>query len=376
MDDQDLIDELQRAEAALRLAQAVRAAAVQSVYDRVEAMGYLISGAIDTVAAVTTSSHRSASHLTEASLTVCERPRVWQALAIGEVDLTRARIVASGLAEVPDPHREDLELKALAYAAEHTAYLTRRYVTRLLVDFNPQLAQDERERKRKKAWDDRHIGVFARNDGMADIYGCLPTGTAMLMMDALDETARKYDDDRTMDQKRVDALAQILQEIVHLDIHVDVVIPADTLAGLQDGGASVEGFGPVDAEFARGLALSEDARWRRLISDPVTGRLLDLSTTAYRIPDAIKRGVRARDRVCRFPGCAAQARHTDTDHVVPWPQGATEVANLAASCRHHHRVKTHSGWTVEMDDEAVLTWISPLGSRHRSEPWDYLDPPA
>lgn len=376
LSDEELSDELAQAETSLRYAQALRAITVRAVHDRVEALGYLVSGATETVAAITVTSTRSAGYLTDMSLAVCDRPQVWSALADGHVDLNRARIIAEGFDAVEDPDREDLEAKALTYAQEHTAFQTKRYVTRLLVDHDPARAEDQRERERAKAWEGRHIGVHPRENGMADIYGCLPIGTANVLINALDEVARSYVDDRTLDQKRVDALGQILEDNVHVDVQVEVVIPADTLTGLQGKGASVGGLGPVDGDYARGLALSQDARWRRLVTDPLTGVLTELSTHTYRIPDALKRSVRARDRVCRFPGCTTAARHTDTDHVVPWPQGPTEAENLVASCRTHHRVKTHSGWQCELGEDGVLTWISPLGTRHRSRPWDYGNPAA
>lgn len=376
LSDDELADALARSEASLRQAQAVRAATVRAVHDRVEGLGYLVSGATQTVAAITVTSSKSAAFLMDASLSVCEQPRVWQALACGDIDMNRARIIADGFSQVADPARGDLEHQALDYAREHTAYETKRYVTRLLVELDPALAAEDRERERAKAWDQRHIGVQPRDNGMADIFGCIPLGTANVLLNALDTVARQYDDDRTLDQKRVDALGEIVDETVRLDVHVNVVIDAATLAGLQQSAAEIDGFGPVDADFARNLALFDDARWRRLVTDPVTGQLQDLSTHTYRIPEALKRAVRARDRVCRFPGCTTQARHTDTDHVVPWPRGQTEDANLVASCRTHHRVKTHSGWTCEISDDGTLTWISPLGTEHRTKPWNYADPAA
>ncbi|MCU0279943.1 MAG: HNH endonuclease, partial [Candidatus Nanopelagicales bacterium] len=105
-----------------------------------------------------------------------------------------------------------------------------------------------------------------------------------------------------------------------------------------------------------------------------TGVLTQMSSKAYRIPDPMKRAVRTRDRRCRFPGCATSAKHTDTDHVVAWPAGATRPQNLAPECRRHHRVKTHSGWSCETHSDGSMTWISPLGTRHTSYPWDYNNP--
>ena len=149
---------------------------------------------------------------------------------------------------------------------------------------------------------------------------------------------------------------------------------ADTLAGLQESGAGIDGFGPVAGEHARALALADDARWRRLVTDPRTGVLLELSTDAYRIPEALKRGVRARDRRCRFPGCATPAKHTDTDHINPWPAGPTTPDNLAPGCRGHHRTKTHSGWQCRSNDDGSLTWTSPLGTEHTTWPYNYNEP--
>ena len=374
LDDEGLAEALERCERDLRASQAERAATVAAAQARMEAKGHPLSGATETVAAITVTSTRAAAHLMDASMTVCERPAVWAALAQGTIDAGRAQVIAGGLAEIEGPDRDNLEARALEFAASHTTFQTRRYIARLLVDHDPGLAERDKEKQRAKAWDRRHIGAHARAHGMVDLFAYLPAGTATLLLDALDELARTYDDDRTLDQKRVDALAEILARNVHVHVTVDVVIPADTLAGLQDSGASIDGIGPVDAAHARYLALKDDARWRRLVTDPLTGTLLDRSTSAYRIPEQIKGFVRARDRHCRFPGCATPARHTDTDHVIPYPDGPTSAANLAAQSRGHHRVKTHTGWKVRAGEDGALIWTSPLGTEHTTWPYTYTEP--
>jgi hypothetical protein len=280
------------------------------------------------------------------------------------------------LVEVDEPDRTRLEGMALEYAASHTAYQVRQRIARLLVDHCPDVEQRQRERRRAKAWEKRHLGVHARSDGMADLYGYLPQGSAHLLLEALDELAATYPDERTRDQKRVDALEELLAEKVRVLVRADVVIPADVLARLQTTGCSVSGLGPADSDYAAYLALNQDARWRRLVSDPLTGRLQDLSAGTYRIPDRLREAVRARDRRCRFPGCAAPASQCDTDHVRPWPHGPTTASNLGPGCRGHHRVKTHSGWQCEVNRDGSMTWTSPLGTRHTTHPWDYRDPPG
>lgn len=374
LDEQELADELIRVEQVLRAAQALRAATVTAVQGRIEDMGHRLSGATETVAAITTTSTRAAAYLMDASETVCDRPAVWQALADGLIDMARAQIISSGFDEIEGPARDVLEAKSLIFARTHTAHQTRKHVTRLLVDHDPGIAEREAEKRRSKAWEKRHIGAYARAHGMADLFGYLPAGTASLLLKTLDEVARAYTDDRTLEQKRVDALEQIFAENVHLDVHVDVVITADTLASLQDGGAGIDGFGPIDGPHARYLALCNDARWRRLVTEPVTGQLMDLSTEAYRIPEQVKRYVRARDRHCRFPGCETPARHTDTDHVIAWPDGPTTADNLACASRGHHRVKTHSGWHVRTGPDSSLIWTSPLGTEHTTWAYNYDQP--
>jgi hypothetical protein len=117
--------------------------------------------------------------------------------------------------------------------------------------------------------------------------------------------------------------------------------------------------------------------FRRLVTDPATGVLIDLSEEQYRPSTVLDRAVRARDVTCRFPGCrrSALGTHsgTDLDHTVPWPQGSTSASNLAALCRRHHRLKHSPGWSVRLDATGVMTWTTPTGRIYASEPWQYDD---
>jgi hypothetical protein len=121
--------------------------------------------------------------------------------------------------------------------------------------------------------------------------------------------------------------------------------------------------------------------WRRLLTDPATGTLTDLSETTYRPSRALDRTVRSRDQVCRFPGCrrpaSTTASGTDLDHTRPWPLGPTAAANLAVLCRHHHRLKHSPGWRCEQHPDGTLTWTTPGGRTLTTSPWifaDVLDP--
>ncbi|HKA69987.1 MAG TPA: HNH endonuclease, partial [Actinomycetes bacterium] len=98
------------------------------------------------------------------------------------------------------------------------------------------------------------------------------------------------------------------------------------------------------------------------------GALLELGRTTYVPPAALADQVRARDVTCRFPGCRRPAIGCDLDHTRRHPDGPTCPCNLAALCRHHHRLKHHTDWTVVQDEHGVLTWTSPTGHVYRTYP--------
>ena len=54
-----------------------------------------------------------------------------------------------------------------------------------------------------------------------------------------------------------------------------------------------------------------------------------------------------RDKRCVVPRCGV-AYSLEIDHVLPLEHGGdTRLDNLALLCRHHHRLKTYEGWTLE-----------------------------
>ncbi len=156
---------------------------------------------------------------------------------------------------------------------------------------------------------------------------------------------------------------------------VRVVVPLSMLLGLDDQPGELAGYGPIDAETARRIAADPDATWRRLLTDPVSGTLLDYGTKVYRPPDSLARHVMARDQVCCFPGCRQPAERCDLDHGVPYPHGPTCDANLIPLCRHHHRAKTIGGWRWRRDPEGTVVWTAPTRHEYQVPIQPVLDDP-
>src|SRR5215213_10623563 len=90
---------------------------------------------------------------------------------------------------------------------------------------------------------------------------------------------------------------------------------------------------PIPADIARDIAAG--GTWKRLLTDPMSGVLLDYGRTTYRPPAGLADFVRARDHRCVFPGCSRRAEVCDLDHTIAHPEGPTSEKNLGCLCRHH-----------------------------------------
>ncbi len=155
---------------------------------------------------------------------------------------------------------------------------------------------------------------------------------------------------------------------------VHVVVSLSTLLGLDDGPGEIPGWGPIDAAHARQAAVTAGSVWRRLVTDPLTGNALELSTGRYRPTQAMADVIAALDGTCRAPGCTIAAATCDLDHHRPWPQGPTTIANLSAKHRRHHNHKTRGTWRCEADLHGTLTWTTTSGRRYTTTRFSYDTP--
>ncbi len=182
---------------------------------------------------------------------------------------------------------------------------------------------------------ERRVWVDPREDGMAELRALLSAPDAMRVYAALGEAgwaarcaerdARREQDARAaqrgeppldagplpkLDQCRADALVDLLcgtgvptrtgpsPRGQHPQILV--TIPAGTLLGLGGEPAHLAGYGPIPDSMARELA--RDGTWRRVLTDPATGAVLDVGRRQHDPPADLDRFIRIRDGMCRFPG--------------------------------------------------------------------------
>jgi hypothetical protein len=158
--------------------------------------------------------------------------------------------------------------------------------------------------------------------------------------------------------------------------HLDLVMDLPTFLALRDadspGSVELRGAGPLSSDVVRDLLADPDVAVtiRRLVTDPITGHLLDYGRRTYEVPERLREFIIARDRTCRFPGCRRRADLSQIDHATPWDDGGqSNPANLGALCVRHHQLKTHAGWQItESKADGSCMWTSPHGRRYDHDP--------
>ena len=122
-------------------------------------------------------------------------------------------------------------------------------------------------------------------------------------------------------------------------------------------------------------ALATGGTWRRLVTDPISGVVLDVGRTRYRPPAGLADLVRARDRSCVFPTCQIPAQRCDIDHLTPWSRGGTtSLDNLVTLCQAHHRLKHTPGWELTRDESTGdLSWRTPDKTVYQRHPDGAID---
>jgi hypothetical protein len=334
----------------------------------------LVDEVVDLVAAATHHSLGTARRrLATARALHSSLPRTIAQLRRGRISAEHAEVisrVADGLpGRVMRAYEARVVTSATRLTPSQTGTLARRTRARL------DRAGEEQRRQLARRHED--VRFWVEDDGLACMFARLPLADASRLHACLEARAQgaRVESDATIGQRRVAALV----EAVCLDgadstgraagVEVQVMVDLATLAGLSDTSALMPvGTGssePITAEALREL-LSDPrvpVTFRRLVVDPADGAVLDRGRRAYRVPDALRAFLVARDGTCRFPGCARRAAACDIDHAQPWESGGrTDRDNLGCLCRRHHVLKTHGGWSLQSRaPDGSVRWRGPDG---------------
>ena len=209
-------------------------------------------------------------------------------------------------------------------------------------------------------------------------------------VDTIARHLRRRGDARTLDQLRADVATDLLMRgwipndptFTALGeppvATVQLLVSLPTLLGLDHGVGQITGWGPIPTWQARQLALRAGSIWKRLVTDPLTGRAIEVSAGSYTVPAGMAEQVNARDRTCRAPGCEIPGERCDADHTQEWKPvgagGSTAETNLADLHRGHHNLKTAGFWDSDQSPDGTLTWTTGTGRTVRTYPFIYDHP--
>lgn len=345
--------------------------------------------AADEVAAALGLSRRAGEdRLGESVVWARSLPGTLAALHRGDITISIARVLAAETVALDDAQCAQVEAVVLPRADGCTPAQVRALTRRAVLAVDPAAATA----RHLAAVAGRGVSVEPQTDGMADLRAHLPATDALTVFDTLDRiafAATSPGDPRGVDARRADTLVAVFTALrdtgtATCDLtrpgtpagrpptsrrrraRADVVVAATTLLGLDEQPGELPGYGPIPAELARRLAAG--ATWRRILTDPATGTILDVGRTRYRPPAGLDSHVRTRDQRCTFPGCRVPATLCDLDHTVPYPAGPTADLNLGPDCRHHHRGKHEAGWTLAQTEPGTFTWTLPSGHTYTTQP--------
>ena len=355
-------------------------------------------------------------------------PGATAALAVGDISPAHANVIARESAQlirqgVAPEVLKLIEDQAIAHAEFHTPAQVANKVRSCIAMFAPE--QFEAAAVEEKST--RRVSCYPNANGMATIVAFLPAADAQTIMLAIDRLAHKtngaakeklrafqeksgyrmransnspYPSESEfstatknantngsadfnltdfsadlmdpMDAHRADAMTAIAALFLETNedqvmnhgrpITVNLTIDLPTLLGLSENPGQLSGYGAIPATVARELAA--DGKWRKFITDPTTGNLLDFGRESYLPPQVLRDFLLARDKTCRFPGCRRSGVKGEIDHVIPWEEGGeTSPKNLGLLCKRHHQLKTHGGWKLESFEDGSCEWTSPLGKK-------------
>jgi Domain of unknown function (DUF222)/HNH endonuclease len=172
--------------------------------------------------------------------------------------------------------------------------------------------------------------------------------------------------ERTSPVSNADALVLMAQTLLSSGVadrgsgdgyQVVVHVDAAALAGSDDGPCQLEQGSALHPETARRLAC--DTSLVRILERD--GRPLSVGRRTRTVPPALRRALKSRDPVCRFPGCH-QRRFLHAHHLDHWARGGrTDLSNLIHLCSHHHRLLHEGGYRIERGPQGALRFHRPDG---------------
>jgi hypothetical protein len=305
---------------------------------------------------------------------VRQLPSTYALLARGEISAGVATVVARETDALTPHDRAVVDAQLAGRLAALSPREVEAATRRTAISVDPASAV----RRGQTARANRRVTIRPAPDTMALVSGFVPVEQGVAAWASLDRdarTRRAAGDLRSLSQLRADTFIERLighTPAAAVPVEIGLTLPADALLGEHardespapagSAVATLPGYGPIPAAFARDLAgtgtnsaaaeigahaAGQAAVWsggvgsgggadrarvfiRRILTDPIDHTVVAVDTRRRRFDGALARYLIACDQHCRIPYCTAPIRHLD--HITPWrDDGPTSATTGKAS---------------------------------------------
>ncbi len=314
-------------------------------------------------------------------------PRLWDRSQSGALPVWRARRIAQATLGLSMEAAGFVDAQVAGFAHKIGLAALDRLIAEAIVRFMPEQALQNAA----QAAEGRHFTIHHHQvsfDGTSRIEAELDLADALDLDAALTrgaETLRAGGSTDTLDVRRSIAAGELARHQLALDLNTShresrpekpgkrvqprqVVLYVHLSEAAVQGTSAGGGVALARVENQRqGVTADQVRTWcanpdTEVVVKPVIDLNDHLGVEGYEIPDRLREQTQLRTGSCVFPWCTRPARTADCDHVIPHDQGGSTCScNLAALCRRHHRLKTHSAWSYTMLEPGSYLWSSPYG---------------
>ena len=306
-----------------------------------------------------------------------DHPVLLAACLDGQVTQPAAKHIVHATEPLTSEQRRAIDAELAELACDLTPGDVRKAADRKVTATDSEAAEKRPEAARAR----KAVRAIMHGDGTGTVSALLPAEQAVAVWQVLDHEARcrrSEGDERSINDLMCDTLVERVtgqSTASDLSLEVGIVISITSLLGLDDQPAKLLSYrggdyGVLPAEIARALAGSESAWARRLVCDPVDGRLLFMDPTRRHFAGALRRFIIYRDGCSRRPFSSTPIY--DIDHIDRYADGGLTVpANGEGLGKSDHPVRDLPGWaviTINGDAGIGVRWTTPTGHQYVSRP--------